>query len=152
MQEPEQGAVDVQGVGPAEPGPGEQRQDVFEAAQGAGRAERERGGQRPGDQQRHDVRVGEGRLPVVAGDGAQVRGQWRRRRAGLPYSARAGRGSLGPGPVRPAGGVVIAAALGVGGVDRELGQDGLSLQCPGQRHGVAYLRRPTVLTSLWPRH
>ena len=36
VQEPEQGPVDVQGVGPAEPGPGEQGQDVLERAQGAG--------------------------------------------------------------------------------------------------------------------
>jgi hypothetical protein len=36
VQEPEQGPVDVQGVGSAEAGPGEQGQDVFERAQGAG--------------------------------------------------------------------------------------------------------------------
>jgi hypothetical protein len=42
-QEPEQGPVDVQGVGAAEPGPGEQGQDVFQRAQGAGRAQAEGG-------------------------------------------------------------------------------------------------------------
>jgi hypothetical protein len=44
VQESEQGPVDVQGVGSAEPGPGEQAQDVLERAQGAGGAEPERGG------------------------------------------------------------------------------------------------------------
>ena len=37
-------------------------------------AERERGGQGPGYQQRHDVRVGQRQLQVVPGDGAQLRG------------------------------------------------------------------------------
>ena len=46
VQESEQGAVDVQRVGSAEAGPGEQDEDVFERAQGAGGAERERGGRR----------------------------------------------------------------------------------------------------------
>ena len=36
VQESEQGPVDVQGVGSAEPGAGEQGQDVLERAQGAG--------------------------------------------------------------------------------------------------------------------
>ncbi|HEX2746140.1 MAG TPA: hypothetical protein VHN16_17305, partial [Streptosporangiaceae bacterium] len=39
VHEPEQGPVDVQGVGSAEPGPGEQGQDVFQGAQGARRAQ-----------------------------------------------------------------------------------------------------------------
>ena len=90
MQEPEQGPVDVQGVGSAEPGPGEQGQDVFQGAQGAGRAQPERGGQRPGDDQRHDVRVGQRQRAEAAGD--------------LPQ---------------------LAGPVGVGGVDVELGQDGL---------------------------
>ena len=38
VQEPEQGPVDVQGVGSAEPGPGEQGQDGFQGAQRAERA------------------------------------------------------------------------------------------------------------------
>ena len=38
VQEPEQGPVDVQGTGSAEPGSGEQGQDVLQGAQGAGRA------------------------------------------------------------------------------------------------------------------
>jgi hypothetical protein len=58
--------------GPLKPVPGEQREDVFERPQGAAGPEPERGGQRPGDQQRHDVRVGEGEAAVVAGDGAQL--------------------------------------------------------------------------------
>src|SRR5579862_5065749 len=45
VQEAEQGPVDVQGVGTAEPGPGEQGQDVFQRAQGAEGAQPERGGQ-----------------------------------------------------------------------------------------------------------
>ena len=75
--------------GPLNPARGEQGEDVFEGAQGAAGAERERGGQRPGDQQRHHVRVGQCEPPVVAGDGAQL-----------------------GGPV------------GVGRVDRELGEHG----------------------------
>ena len=71
VQESEQGPVDVQGVGSAEPGAGEQGQDVLQGAQGAGRAQPERGGQRPGDDQRHDVRVGQRQRAVAAGDGAQ---------------------------------------------------------------------------------
>jgi hypothetical protein len=90
VQEPEQGPVDVQGVGSAEPGPGEQGQDVLQGAQGPGRAQPERGGQRPGDDQRHDVRVGQRQRAVAAGD--------------LPE---------------------LAGPVGVGGVDVELGQDGL---------------------------
>ncbi len=90
VQEPEQGSVDVQRVGSAEPGLAEQGQDVFQGAQGAGRAQPERGGQRPGDDQRHDVRVGQRERAVAAGDGAQ-----------------------------------LAGPVGVGGVDVELGQDGL---------------------------
>jgi hypothetical protein len=42
VQEAEQGAVDVQGVGPAEPGPGEQGQDVLQRAQDAQGAQPER--------------------------------------------------------------------------------------------------------------
>jgi hypothetical protein len=42
VQEPEQGPVDVQGAGSAEPGPGEQGQDVLQGAQGAGRTQPER--------------------------------------------------------------------------------------------------------------
>ena len=64
----------MQGVGSAEACAGKQGEDVFERAQGAEGAERERGGQGPGHQQRHDVRVGQRQLPVVAGDGAQLRG------------------------------------------------------------------------------
>ncbi len=61
VQEAEQGPVDVQGVGAAEPGPGEQGQDVLQgASQGAERAQPERGGQQPGDDQRHHMRVGQG--------------------------------------------------------------------------------------------
>ena len=52
VQESGQGPVDVQGAGPAEPGPGEQGQDVLQGAQGAGRAQPEGGGRRPGDDQR----------------------------------------------------------------------------------------------------
>ena len=74
MQEPGQGAVDVQGTGSAEACAGKQGGDVFERAQGAEGAERERGGQGPGHQQRHDVRVGQRQLPAAAGDGAQLRG------------------------------------------------------------------------------
>jgi hypothetical protein len=74
VQEPEQRPVDVQGVGPAEPGAGEQGQDVFERAQGARGAQRQRGGQRPGDQERHHVRVSQRQLPVVAGHGPQLAG------------------------------------------------------------------------------
>ena len=90
VQEAEQGPVDVQGVGSAEPGPGEQGQDVLQGAQGAGRAQPERGGQRPGDDQRHHVRVGQRQRAEAAGD--------------LPQ---------------------LAGPVGVGGVDVELGQDGL---------------------------
>ena len=90
MQEAEQGPVEMQGVGSAEAGPGEQREDVFERPQGVAGPEPERGGQRPGDPERHDVRVGEGEAALVAGDSAQL-----------------------GGPV------------GAGGVDLELGQDGL---------------------------
>ena len=74
VQEPGQGAVDVQGAGSAEACAGKQGGDVFERAQGAEGAERERGGQGPGHQQGHDVRVGQRELPAVAGDGAQLRG------------------------------------------------------------------------------
>ena len=74
VQEPEQGPVDVQGVGSAEPGAGEQGQDVFQGPQGARGAQPERGGQRPGDQQRHDVRVGQRQRAEVAGDGPQLAG------------------------------------------------------------------------------
>ena len=42
VQEAEQGAVDVQGVGAAEPGPGEQGQDVLQRAQDAQGAQPER--------------------------------------------------------------------------------------------------------------
>ena len=52
--------------------------------------QRERGGQRPGDDQRHDVRVGQRERAEAAGD--------------LPQ---------------------LAGPVGVGGVDVELGQDGL---------------------------
>ena len=76
--------------GPAESGPGEQGQDVFQGAQGAEGPQRERGGQRPGDDQRHDVGVGQRQRAVAAGDLAQ-----------------------------------LAGPVGVGGVDVELGQDGL---------------------------
>src|SRR4029077_13146795 len=65
VQESEQGPVDVQSVGSAEPGAGEQGQDVLERAQGAGGAEPERGGQRAGDQQRHHVRVGQRQRAVA---------------------------------------------------------------------------------------
>jgi hypothetical protein len=74
VQEPEQGPVDVQGVGAAEPGASEQGEDVFEGAQGAGGAQRQRGGQRPGHQQRHHVRVRQCQLAVVAGHGTQLGG------------------------------------------------------------------------------
>jgi hypothetical protein len=74
VQEPEQGPVDVQGVGSAEPGPGEQGQDVFQGAQGAGRAQPEGGGQRPGDDQRDDVGVGQRQRAVAAGDLPQLAG------------------------------------------------------------------------------
>ena len=58
--------------GPTEAGPGEQGEDVFERAQGAAGAEPERGGQWPGDQQRHHPRVGQRQRAVVAGNGAQL--------------------------------------------------------------------------------
>ena len=58
----------------SEPGPGEQVEDVLERAQGAARAERERGGQRPGDEQRDDVGMGQGQRAVLAGDAAQLGG------------------------------------------------------------------------------
>ena len=90
VQKAEQGPVDVQGIGSAESGPGEQGQDVFQGAQGAQGPQRERGGQRPGDDQRHDVGVGQRQRAVAAGDLAQ-----------------------------------LAGPVGVGGVDVELGQDGL---------------------------
>jgi hypothetical protein len=45
VQEAEEGPVDVQRVGSAESGAGEQREDIFERAQGAAGAERKRGGQ-----------------------------------------------------------------------------------------------------------
>src|ERR1700734_2017016 len=90
VQEAEQGAVDVQGVGAAEPGAGEQGEDVFQGAQGAQGAQPEGGGQRPGDDQRDDVGVGQGQGAEAAGDVAEL-----------------------AGPVR------------VGGVDLQLGQDGL---------------------------
>ena len=74
VEEAEQSPVDVQRVGAAEPGPGEQLEDVLERAQGAARTERERGGQRPGDQQRDHVRVRQRQRAVVAGDGTQLGG------------------------------------------------------------------------------
>jgi len=74
VQEPGQGAVDVQGTGSAEACAGKQSGDVFERAQGAQGAERERGGQGPGHQQRHDVPAGQRQLPAAAGGGAQLRG------------------------------------------------------------------------------
>jgi hypothetical protein len=74
VEEAEQGPVDVQRVGTAEPGPGEQLEDVLERAQGAARAERQRGGQRPGDEQRDHIRVRQRQGAVVAGDGAQLGG------------------------------------------------------------------------------
>ena len=52
----------------------EQGEDVFERAQGARGAQRERCGQGPGDQQRHHVRVGQRQRAIVAGDGAQLAG------------------------------------------------------------------------------
>ena len=51
----------MQGAGSAE---------AFADKQGA---ERERGGQGPGHQQGHDVRVGQRQLPAVPGGGAQLR-------------------------------------------------------------------------------
>src|SRR6185312_3263827 len=74
VQESEQGPVDVQGVGSAEPGACEQGQDVLERAQGAGGAEPERGGERPCDQQRHYLRVGQCQRAVAAGHGTQLPG------------------------------------------------------------------------------
>ena len=74
VQEAEQGPVDVQRVGAAEAGPGEQGEDIFERAQGARGPQRERCGQGPGNQQRHDVRVGQRQRAVVAGDGAELAG------------------------------------------------------------------------------
>jgi hypothetical protein len=74
VQEPEQGPVDVQGVGAAEPGVSEQGEDVLKRAQGARGTQGQRGGQRPGDQQRHHVRVGQRQLAVVAGHGTQLGG------------------------------------------------------------------------------
>ena len=65
VQETEQGPVDVQRIGSAEPGPGEQRQDVLEGAQGTWGAQAEGSGQRPGDDQRDDVRVREGEAAVA---------------------------------------------------------------------------------------
>jgi hypothetical protein len=64
----------VQGVGPAEPGAGEQDEDVFERAQGAGRAERERGGQRAGEPAPAPRAVGQRQRAVVPGDGTQLPG------------------------------------------------------------------------------
>jgi hypothetical protein len=74
VQESEQGPVDVQGVGSAEPGPGEQGQDVLQGAQDAKEPQRERGGQRPGDDQRHHVRVGQREGAEAAGDLPQLAG------------------------------------------------------------------------------
>src|SRR6202030_3080072 len=90
VQEAEQGPVDVQGVGLAEPGPGEQGQDVLQRAQGTQGTQPERGGQRPGDDQRHDVRVGQreraeaaGDLPEPAGPGGGGGGAGGRGRGGV---------------------------------------------------------------------
>ena len=66
--------VDVQRVRPAESGAGEQGEDVLERAQGATRSERERGGQRPGDEQGDHVGVRQRKGAVVACDGAQLAG------------------------------------------------------------------------------
>jgi hypothetical protein len=54
VQEPEQDAVEVQGVGSAKACAGKQGGDAFERAQGAEGAEREQGGQGPGHQQRRN--------------------------------------------------------------------------------------------------
>jgi hypothetical protein len=74
VQEPEQRPVNVQGVGATEPGAGEQGEDVFERAQGTGGTQGQRGGQRPGDQERHHVRMSQRELAVVAGHGTQLGG------------------------------------------------------------------------------
>lgn len=57
VKEPEQGPVDMQGVGRSEAGPGEQGQDTFEGTQSSERTQREGRGQGAGDQQRNHVRV-----------------------------------------------------------------------------------------------
>ncbi len=64
---PGRARLDVQGAGSAEACAGKQGGDVFERAQGAEGAERERGGLGPGHQQRRDVRVGQRQLPAVRG-------------------------------------------------------------------------------------
>src|SRR5512133_1104224 len=66
VQEPEQGPVDVQGVRPSEAGAGEQFQDLLQWPQGAQWPQSKRGGQGPGDQQRHHLRVGQRQPPEVA--------------------------------------------------------------------------------------
>jgi len=74
VEEAEQGPVNVQRVRAAEPGAGEQLEYVLERAQGAARAERQRGGQRPGDEERDHVRVRQRQRAVLAGDGTQLGG------------------------------------------------------------------------------
>jgi hypothetical protein len=108
----------VQGAGSAEACAGKQGGgDVFERAQGAEGAERERGGQGPGHQQRHDVRVGQRQPPAVAGDGAQLRGpvgvggihlELREHGLGGPVGQRRLVGRM-PATVTPANGPVAAA-------------------------------------------
>ena len=62
--------IDVQGVDLRETGPGKQLKAGFERAQGAQGSQGQWRGQRPGDQQRDDMRVGQGDGAESAGDRA----------------------------------------------------------------------------------
>src|SRR5450759_4991252 len=65
-------SIDVQGIDVGEASADEQLQDGFQLSQRAQRPLCERGGQRPGHQERNDVRVGSSEAAELTGDGTQL--------------------------------------------------------------------------------